>query len=1220
MAHSGKTVAIMNSAANLEDERSSKKSDSEESNGMVPFHRLFSLADATDIALMTIGTLGAVANGLVLPLTTLFFGDLINSFGRTTDIQNVVHQVSKNPENYLLVPSGALKFIYLAVGAGIASFLQASCWMNAGDRQAARLRNMYLKAILRQEVAFFDKEINTGEIVGRMSGDAVIIQDAMGEKVGQFIQLLSTFFGGFIVAFVQGWLLTLAMLSTIPPLVIAGAIISKVIAKMASKGQTAYAAAADVVEQTICTIRTVASFTGENQAVEKYCHSLKQAYTSSVREGLVAGLGIGTAMLLFFCGYALAGQAAAFKMFETINRKPEIDSQSNKGRILDEINGDIDFKNVYFSYPARPTEQVFKGLKLAIKSGTNVALVGESGSGKSTVLSLIERFYDPQDGEVLIDGINLKEFQLRWIRGKIGLVNQEPVLFTSSIRENIAYGKENATMEEIKKATELANATSFIEKLPQGFDTMVGEYGTQLSGGQRQRLAIARAILKDPRILLLDEATSSLDAESEQVVQQALEKAMQSRTTVIIAHRLSTVRNSDTIVVLHKGAIVQKGSHTELVRDRRGAYSQLLHLQEMNRDSLHKSQHDQDRVVSLAELGRQVSQRNAFPRSISRGKSIGHRHSFSMPFGLPLGLDIQDSTVETDTEETSLPMEELPLLRLANLNKPELPIFIVGVIAAVFNGIILPIFGVLLSDMIETFYQPPQKLRKDSRFYSVMFVVLGLLSLLAMPARSYFFAVAGSRLIRRIRIMTFEKVVHMEMAWFDDNENSSGAIEARLSIDAAAFRSLVGDNLALLVQNTATLSIGLIIAFAANWQLSLIILALIPLIGLNSWAQIVFMKGFSADAKIIYEKASQVASDAVGNIRTVASFTAEEKVLELYKKKSESPNKTGIRQAVISGTSIGISFFLLFCVYAASFYAGARLVQDGKTTFGKVFRVFFALAMAAIGVSHSSSVAPDSNKARGAAASILAILDRQPKIDSSDNSGIKLDELRGDIEFRHVRFSYPTRKEVKVLQEFCLAIKSGKRFYDPDSGQILLDGVDIKRLQLKWLRQQMGLVSQEPLLFNDTIRANIAYGKEGKATEAEIVAASDLANAHKFICALNQGYDTIVGERGAQLSGGQKQRVAIARAIIKEPKILLLDEATSALDAESEQVVQEALNQVTVNRTTVVIAHRLSTIRNADLICVIKGGIIVDKGTHDKMINSCGPYASMVALHSRGNL
>ncbi|KAI0518593.1 hypothetical protein KFK09_006029 [Dendrobium nobile] len=1260
----------------MEDHKDDNKCEqNHQGNSMVPFYKLFSYADSTDIALMIIGTAGAVANGLVLPLTTLFFGNLINSFGRTVDIQNVLHQVSKE----------ALKFIYLAVGAGIASFLQASCWMNTGERQAERLRNLYLKAILRQEIAFFDREINTGEIVGRMSGDSIITQDAMGEKVGQFIQLISTFFGGFTIAFVQGWLLTLAMLSTIPPLVFAGAIISKVIAKMASQGQTAYAAAADLVEQTISTIRTVASFTGEKKAVEKYCESLKQSYSSSVKEGLVAGIGLGTAMLLFFCGYALgmwygsklilekgytggdvfnvifavltsslslgqaspclssfvAGQAAAFKIFETINRKPEIDAENTEGKTLEDIHGNIEFQNVCFSYPARPREQIFKDFSLVIKSGTTVALVGESGSGKSTVISLIERFYDPQDGDVLIDNINLKELQLRWIRGKISLVSQEPVLFTCSIRDNIAYGKEGATIEEIKSAAELANASSFIDKMPQGIDTMVGEYGTQLSGGQKQRVAIARAILKDPRILLLDEATSSLDAESEQLVQKSLEKVMQTRTTVIVAHRMSTVRNSDTIVVLQKGSIVQKGSHRELLKSKGGAYSQLIHLQEMKQDAVHKNQTDQDRVLSLAESGRQGSQRNNFPRSISRGRSVGPRHSFSVPFVLPLGLEIQDNSIESDTHEVSPSShhksQELPLLRLAYLNKPELPIFILGVIAAIFNGIILPIFGVLLSDMIETFYQPPNKLKKDSRLYAIMFIVLGILSMLAMPARSYFFAVAGSRLIRRIRIMTFEKVVNMEMEWFDDPDNSSGAIEARLSVDAAAFRSLVGDNLALLVQNTATLSIGLAIAFVANWQLSFIILGLIPLIGLNSWAQIVFMKGFTADAKIIYEKASQVASDAVRNIRTVVSFTAEGKVMKLYKEKSGSQKKTGIRQAVINGTGIGLSFFLLFCVYAASFYAGARLVQDGKTTFGKVFRVFFALAMAAIGVSHSSSVAPDSNKARGAAASVLEILDRKSKIDASDDSGIKLEELRGNIEFQQVKFSYPARKEVQILQNFCLSVKPGKtialvgesgcgkstiislmqRFYDPDSGQILLDGININKFQLKWLRQQMGLVSQEPSLFNDTIRANIAYGKEGKATETEIVAASELANSHKFICALRQGYDTIVGERGCQLSGGQKQRIAIARSIVKEPKILLLDEATSALDAESELVVQEALNQVKVNRTTVVIAHRLSTIKNADLICVIKGGVIAEKGTHDMMINKGGLYASLVALHSR---
>lgn len=294
-------------------------------------------------------------------------------------------------------------------------------------------------------------------------------------------------------------------------------------------------------------------------------------------------------------GAFAAGQAAAFKMFETIQRKPEIDAYDSKGKILEDIQGDIELRNVYFSYPARPDEQIFSGFSLSIPSGTTAALVGQSGSGKSTVISLIERFYDPLAGEVLIDGINLKEFQLRWIRGKIGLVSQEPVLFTGSIKDNIAYGKEGATIEEIKAASELANASKFIDKLPQvptsfpfrfspflfsclhfnwhvscfylsdfnfciqGLDTMVGEHGTQLSGGQKQRVAIARAILKDPRILLLDEATSALDAESERVVQEALDRIMGNRTTVIVAHRLSTVRNADMIAVIHRGKMVEKG-------------------------------------------------------------------------------------------------------------------------------------------------------------------------------------------------------------------------------------------------------------------------------------------------------------------------------------------------------------------------------------------------------------------------------------------------------------------------------------------------------------------------------------------------------------------------------------------------------------------------------------------------------------------------------------
>ncbi|KAI5393785.1 hypothetical protein KIW84_060774, partial [Lathyrus oleraceus] len=247
-----------------------------------------------------------------------------------------------------------------------------------------------------------------------------------------------------------------------------------------------------------------------------------------------------------------------YKMFETIKRKPEIDTYDPNGKTLEDIQGQVELKEVYFSYPARPEELIFNGFSLHIPSGTTAALVGQSGSGKSTVISLVERFYDPQAGEVLIDGINLKEFQLRWIRGKIGLVSQEPVLFSSSIKENIAYGKDGATIEEIRFASELANAAKFIDKLPQGLDTMVGDHGTQLSGGQKQRIAIARAILKNPRILLLDEATSALDAESERVVQEALDRIMVNRTTVVVAHRLSTIRNADMIAVIHRGKMVEK--------------------------------------------------------------------------------------------------------------------------------------------------------------------------------------------------------------------------------------------------------------------------------------------------------------------------------------------------------------------------------------------------------------------------------------------------------------------------------------------------------------------------------------------------------------------------------------------------------------------------------------------------------------------------------------
>ncbi|KAH0462228.1 hypothetical protein IEQ34_009803 [Dendrobium chrysotoxum] len=1262
---------------NITDEEDAEKKCRKKKNS-VPLYKLFSFADTTDILLMTMGSVGALANGAALPIMTILYGKIIQSFAGAEKANDVNPAVSKV----------TLEYVYLAIGSGVASFIQVACWMATGERQAARMRNLYLKTILRQEIAFFDKEIKTGEVVERISGDTVLIQDALGEKVGQCIQLMSTFFGSFIVAFVQGWLLSLMMICIIPPLVMAGAIMSTVLSRMASTGQTAYSDAAVVVEQTIGSIRTVASFSGEKLSMKKYKNALRKAYTSCVHEGLVAGLGSGSIMLLIFCGYSwgvwlggklildknksytgakvlniifailtgslslgqaspcmaafAAGQTAAYKMFEIINRKPEIDAYDARGKKLNDIQGVIELRDVYFSYPARPDEQIFKGFSLLINSGTTVALVGESGSGKSTVISLIERFYDPQAGEVLIDGIDIKELQLLWLRGKIGLVSQEPILFASSIKDNISYGKDDATNEEIRFAAELANASKFIGMLPevvsgtgdhfQGLDTMVGEHGIQLSGGQKQRIAVARAILKNPRILLLDEATSSLDAESERMVQEALDKVMMNRTTVVVAHRLSTVRNADVIAVIYRGSIVEKGSHAELENDPNGAYSQLIRLQERRQNSDPLTPRANDKVsYNSVNRSRRFSQ-----HSISLQSSPGHS-SLYYSFTPELGFSVGSASEQENTERNPKNPKEVPVSRLARLNKPEIPMLLLGSVSAIINGLAFPIFGLLLSCVINTFYQPPNKLEKDTKFWSLIFLLFGIISLVALAARSYFFALAGSRLIRRIRLMTFEKIVNMEMAWFDDPENSVGAVGGKLSSDAATIRSLVGDALALIVENITAIVAGLVIAFNANWQLSLIILAMIPLIGLNGFIQMKFLKGFSADAKMMYEGASQVANDAVGSIRTIVSYSAEEKIIELYMKKCEGPVRTGIKKGVISGIGFGVSFFLLYCVYATCFYAGSILVDEGKITFDQVFRVFFALTMAAIGISKSSTLATDSGKAKSAATSVFAVLDLKSKIDPSDDSGKTLEKLNGHILFDHVNFSYPSRPDVQILQDLCLSIKPGKtvalvgesgsgkstaiallqRFYDPDSGHVLLDGIELEKFNLRWLRQQIGLVSQEPTLFNDTIRSNIAYGKEGEATEVEILVAAKTANAHKFVCSLQQGYDTIVGERGMQLSGGQKQRVAIARAILKDPKILLFDEATSALDAESERIVQDALDQVMVNRTTVVVAHRLTTIKNADLIAVVKNGVIIEKGTHDKLITiKDGAYASLVAFNT----
>lgn len=480
-----------------------------------------------------------------------------------------------------------------------------------------------------------------------------------------------------------------------------------------------------------------------------------------------------------------------------------------------------------------------------------------------------------------------------------------------------------------------------------------------------------------------------------------------------------------------------------------------------------------------------------------------------------------------------------------------------------------------------------------------------------------------------------EAVLRNEVSWFDREENNSSQVAARLASDATNVRSAIGDRISMIVQNSALMLVACTIGFVLQWRLALVLIAVFPIVVAATLLQKMFMTGFGGDLEGNHAKASMIAGEAVSNVRTVQAFNAERKVVRLLKSKLEVPLKKCFWKGQIAGSGFGLAQFLLYASYAIGLWYASWLVKHNLSDFGKVIRVFMVLMVSANGAAETLALTPDIVKGGRAIRSVFEVLDRKTEIEPDDPDAVKVTAVKGDIDLRHVEFYYPSRPEVPIFKDLNLRVRAGKslalvgasgsgkssvialiqRFYDPANGRVLVDGKDIRKYNLKSLRRHIGLVQQEPALFATTIYENIVYGREG-ASETEVVAAATAANAHKFIGALPDGYNTKVGDRGVQLSGGQKQRVAIARAILKNPSILLLDEATSALDAESEKTVQEALDRMMKSRTTVVVAHRLSTIRNADVIAVVDDGKVVEQGSHNHLLkhHPDGAYARMIEL------
>ncbi|KAE8288797.1 Multidrug resistance protein 1 [Larimichthys crocea] len=1233
---------------------------------------LFRFADKTDIVLLVFGTLMTMVHGITLPILVLVFGNMTDVFIKNAKMMNIYrsHHNFTNlaaPVNNTLqkdMEVFSIQFSIIGFVVLVSAYMQVAFWTMAAGRQARRIRKLFFHSIMQQEIGWFDVT-ETGELNTRLTDDIYQIQEGIGDKTAKLIQSYVTFITAIIIGFFKSWKLTLVILAVSPALFISAALFGKVVTSFSTKEQNAYAKAGAVAEEVLSAVRTVFAFNGQDREIKRYQKNLEDAKNMGIKKAVSSNIAVGFTYLIIYLCYALSfwygstlilkkdstigsvltvffamligtyylGQAspniqtfatargAARLVYSVIDRNTLINSYSEDGYKPDNIRGDIEFKNISFCYPSRPNIQVLNNMSLSIKNGQTMALVGSSGCGKSTTIQLLQRFYDPLEGSVHIDDHDIRTLNVRRLREMIGVVSQEPVLFATTIAENIRYGRLDVTQYEIEQAAKEANAYDFIMTLPDKFETLVGERGTQMSGGQKQRIAIARALVRNPKILLLDEATSALDAESETIVQAALDKVRQGRTTIVVAHRLSTIRNADLIAGFQHGEVVELGTHHELM-EKGGVYHTLVTMQTFKKVEDATEADFEVPSGDRSPLARTPSQSSLFRRKSTRGSSFAASEGDKE--------EREKFRAERMVEEETVP--PVSFSKLMRLNSSEWPFILLGSICAIINGILQPVFAIILSKIITVFASPDNDyVRRQSSAYALMFVGLGVLSFLTMFLQGFCFGKSGEILTLKLRLKAFTSMMRQDLGWYDDNRNSVGALSTRLASDAAQVQGATGARLATIVQNFANLATGIIIAFVNGWELTLLIIAVVPIVALASTVEMNMLSGHAAEDKKELEASGKVATEAIDNIRTVVSLTREPDFESLYQEKLVVPYENSQKKAHVYGLTFSFGQAMVYFTYAACFRFGAFLITKGRMTVEGVFTVILSIIFGAMAVGEANSFAPNYAKAKVSASHIMMLINREPSIDNLSHEGEIPDKSDGDLRFDNVKFNYPSRPDVPILQGLNLSVRKGEtlalvgssgcgksttiqlleRFYDPRDGRVVLDNINLKNLNIYWLRSQIGIVSQEPVLFDCTLAENISYG-DTIYTMEEIEAAARAANIHNFIDNLPEKYNTQAGDKGMQLSGGQKQRIAIARAILRNPKLLLLDEATSALDTESEKVVQDALDQASKGRTCIIVAHRLSTIQNADRIAVFQGGVVVEQGTHFQLLAKKGVYHMLV--------
>lgn len=1114
-------------------EKNSKQGKAEKSTPLIGYFSLYRYASTKDRLLFTLGLILSAIHGIQMPLFCLLFGQATGEF--TPD--------KSSAEIKRLVVVTALYMLLLALislcSAGSAAFLFA--YLSTKVSTAVKIK--YFSAILHQDIAWFDQE-NPEKMTTAFVENSQKLKNALARINHSLIFATAMSVTGLVIGFVYGWWFALIVLLTVPVSMIGLMVFIQSLGTKEEKIKGAYESAAALSEQALMSVRTVKTLVGEEYELSNYSQAMQEAKKTITKYGYLAGVYFGIFMMTMLFSYGFnfyigsilmekqvtntnqgrsysvsdigtiffavitggmnlgqitpalqslaQGREAATQIYKIIERVSKIKIDDPSGLKPERIDGEIRFEGVHFHYATKSDAPVLQGMDFEVKKGQKVAFVGETGSGKSTTIQLIERFYDPVAGRVTVDGRDLKEYNLTHLRKFMGYVGQEPVLFAMSIKENLLVAKPDATESELYDSLKRANAYDFVMKLDNKLDTFVGASGSQLSGGQKQRISIARSILQNPTILLLDEATSALDRRNEREIQETLDSFAESRTTIVIAHRLTTVMNADKIFVVKQGQVVESGRHEELL-GLKGVYANLVSHQLTGEPLREDKERDPNDIEARLNLMTGAGDTDAEEAIVGEKKQKKQ-------------LSEEEKRAEVK-EKGRITAESKKMMNKYLTKDGNWLLLVVGCVGGLSNGVLNACFGLFLGNMIEALGQyqvlivgNPSNLpltwedtRWKATWAAICFIIIAVAIFVGNIMQLGFLSALAINVATDLRRLIFQKFLSNKMLFFDRKANSASNLTSVISKDCVQVNSTISQVYGSLCQGMGSYVAGMIIAFIASWRLALVAMAVTPFIMFAGYIEMKSVGSISAQAESEQSSDNTIFQETATNMRTVNSLNSKTGIMATFAKACERKDPVRLCRNATDGFLFGLGHSGIFIVYGVVFTVGAVFTQDYGLSYGDFFRAMFGSLFGAYGVGMSQQFLPDLAEAQKSAEKIYTFLDASNPDNDSEIKGIGLKtEILGEIEFRDVCFTYPERSnpifkglsfKIKPKQKVAFAGPSGTgkstifallyRFYEPGSGSILLDGRDIREYELGHLRTRLGMVSQEPVLFNTTIGNNI---------------------------------------------------------------------------------------------------------------------------------------------------